>query len=396
MNKLQILKNIKSYILISFIVSLCMLSCVGDRMKGSGWSTPFVEGNNVYIGTIEGELISIDIMSAKENWRASSLDSEFLPKSIYSKPFLFDGKIFIGTPAGKLLGFNMNSGLDEVSLQDIEQRVLLAEEQIGPVIVGNILSFMDNYIAIPSSDGQLSLFQYVQNEMFEPICSFKANDSLWAKPVWDKDNQQLIFGSMDGNLYSINKDCDLNWKFVTSSSIVSSPVLDGDKIIFGTLNRSFYSVDLLNGLLNWNFNDSKGWFWAEPVLDSGIIYASNLDGNIYAIRSNSGQIMWIYKTENPIISSPVIIDDFLIFISKQGELQVIHKDTKRKLGGCNINQKVYSSIESYENKIFIQVSDGSLRAYTIKKNGNPDELWNRPFFTGENDKRNNEDWDPLC
>ena len=373
-----------------------MLSCVGDRMKGSGWSTPFVEGNNVYIGTIEGELISIDIMTAKENWRASSLDSEFLPKSIYSKPFLFDGKIFIGTPAGKLLGFNMNSGLDEVSLQDIEQRVLLAEEQIGPVIVGNILSFMDNYIAIPSSDGQLSLFQYVQNEMFEPICSFKANDSLWAKPVWDKDNQQLIFGSMDGNLYSINKDCDLNWKFVTSSSIVSSPVLDGDKIIFGTLNRSFYSVDLLNGLLNWKFNDSKGWFWAEPVLDSGIIYASNLDGNIYAIRSNSGQIMWIYKTENPIISSPVIIDDFLIFISKQGELQVIHKDTKRKLGSCNINQKVYSSIESYENKIFIQVSDGSLRAYTIKKNGNPDELWNRPFFTGENDKRNNEDWDPLC
>lgn len=373
-----------------------MVSCVGDRMKGSGWATPFVEGNNVYIGTIEGELISIDIMTAKENWRASSLDSEFLPKSIYSKPFLFDGKIFIGTPAGKLLGFNMNSGLDEVSLQDIEQRVLLAEEQIGPVIVGNILSFMDNYIAIPSSDGQLSLFQYEQNEMFEPICSFKANDSLWAKPVWDKDNQQLIFGSMDGNLYSINKNCDLNWKFVTSSSIVSSPVLDGDKIIFGTLNRSFYSVDLLNGLLNWHFNDSKGWFWAEPVLDSGIIYASNLDGNIYAIRSNSGQIMWIYKTENPIISSPVIIDDFLIFISKQGELQVIHKDTKRKLGSCNINQKVYSSIESYENKIFIQVSDGSLRAYTIKKNGNPDELWNRPFFTGENDKRNNEDWDPVC
>ena len=72
MNKLQILKNIKSYILISFIVSLCMFSCVGDRMKGSGWATPFVEGENVYIGTIEGELISIDIMTAKENWRATS------------------------------------------------------------------------------------------------------------------------------------------------------------------------------------------------------------------------------------------------------------------------------------------------------------------------------------
>ena len=156
--------------------------------------------------------------------------------------------------------------------------------------------------------------------------------------------------------------------------IVSSPVLDDGKIIFGTLNRSFYSIDS-NGSLNWIFNDSKGWFWAEPVIDSGVIYASNLDGNIYALRSNSGQIMWAYKTDNPIISSPIIMDDFLIFVSKEGELQVIHKDTKRKLGSCDLNQKVYSSIESYENKIFIQVSDGSLRAYTIKKNGNPDELW---------------------
>ena len=293
MNKLKIIKKIKSYIVISFIVSLCMISCVGDRMKGSGWATPFVNENNVYIGTIEGDLISVDLNTAKENWRASSLDSDFLPKAIYSKPFLFDNKIFVGTPSGKLLGFNIITGLDEVSLQDIEQRVMLSEEQIGPIIVGNILSFKDDYIAIPTSEGQLSLFQYIQNEMFEPICSFQTNAALWAMPIWDKNKQQLIFGSMDGNLYSINTSCDLNWKFETNSSIVSSPVLDDGKIIFGTLNRSFYSIDS-NGSLNWIFKDSKGWFWAEPVIDSGVIYASNLDGNIYALRSNSGQIMWAY------------------------------------------------------------------------------------------------------
>ena len=176
-----------------------MISCVGDRMKGSGWATPFVDGKNVYIGTIEGELISVDLMTSKENWRASSLDSDFLPKAIYSKPFLFDNKIFVGTPSGKLLGFNITTGLDEVSLQDIEQRVMLSEKQIGPVIVGNILLFKDDYIAIPTSEGQLSLFQYIQNEMFEPICSYKTDDSLWSRPIWDKNNQQLIFGSMDGN-----------------------------------------------------------------------------------------------------------------------------------------------------------------------------------------------------
>ena len=80
MNKLKIIKKIKSYIVISFIVSLCMISCVGDRMKGSGWATPFVNENNVYIGTIEGDLISVDLNTAKENWRASSLDSDFYLK----------------------------------------------------------------------------------------------------------------------------------------------------------------------------------------------------------------------------------------------------------------------------------------------------------------------------
>ena len=45
---------------------------------------------------------------------------------------------------------------------------------------------------------------------------------------------------------------------------------------------------------------------------------------------------------------------------------------------------------------YTMTPDGSVRAYKIKKNGNPDELWRKPFFTRENDDRNNEDWDPSC
>ena len=77
-------------------------------------------------------------------------------------------------------------------------------------------------------------------------------------------------------------------------------------------------------------------------------------------------------------------------------LHVINKYSKIKLGNCNIDKKVYSAIEVYKDTVFIQVSDGSLRGYKIKKNGNPDELWQKPFFTRDNDDRNNEDWDPSC
>ena len=385
-------------IFVFIFVSLIAISCTADRFQGSGWSSPFVHNDNVYVATIDGELISINIDNASENWRAVSLDDDdkkFVAKAIYSKPFIFDNKVFIGTSAGKILGFNQQTGLDEVSLQDIEEKVLLSEENFGPMIVGNIVS-KDKKIFIPASNGELLVFEYNELEMFEPICSFNAQKAIWNTPLIDDKNEQIIFGSMDGYLYSVDDKCNLNWKYDTKSSIVGSPILEDGKIYFGTLNRKFYSMNATDGKLLWEFDNSKGWFWASPLISSDIVYAPNLDGGIYALRKNSGQIKWKYETKNPIVSSPVIMDNFLIFVTKNGDLQVIHKDTKRKLGNCNIDKKVYSAIEVHQDSIFIQVSDGSVRAYKIKKNGNPDELWRKPFFTREDDDRNNEDWDPSC
>ena len=391
------MSNIKRIITSAFVI-LSFVACTADRFQGSGWSTPLVDEGNVYVATIDGELISVNIDSGSENWRAVSLDDEdrrFVAKAIYSKPFIYDDKTFIGTSAGKILGFNKQTGLDEVSLQDIEEKVLLSEENYGPMIVGNIVSHED-LIYVPASNGELLIFKYNKLEMFDPVCSYQVEEAIWNTPVYDELNQQIIFGSMDGNMYSINNQCNLNWEFDTKSSIVGSPILENNQIYFGTLNRKFYSINAKNGNLTWEFDDSKGWFWAAPVINTDIVYAPNLDGSIYALNKNTGQIKWKYETKSPIVSTPVVIEDFLIFVTKNGELLVIHKDSKRKLGTCNIDKKIYSSIEVYENKIFIQVSDGSLRGFNIKKNGNPDELWQKPFFTRENYDRNEEDWDPSC
>jgi outer membrane protein assembly factor BamB len=380
-------------------ISIFLISCTGNRFQGSGWASPLVDNDQVFIATIDGELISIDLGSGKEKWRATSLDDEngkYNSKAIYSKPFVFDEKVFIGTPAGRVLGFNKLSGLDEVSLQDIEEKILMSEESFGPIIVGNIIPINKNKIIVPSSNGEISIFSYNESEMFEPTCNFKAKDAIWTTPVIDPNSNQIIFGSMDGNLYSVDEECKLNWQYNTESSIVGTPILDKDEVYFGTLNRTFYSLNISTGELIWKFDNAKGWFWASPIMDSNIIYAPNLDGSIYALRKNNGQIMWTYDAKHPIVSSPVVIDDFLIFVTKNGELQVIHKESKRKLGNCDIDHKIYSAIENYEDMIFIQVSDGSVRGYKIKKNGNPDELWAKPFFTPEDDDRNNEDWDPSC
>ena len=155
------MSNIKRIITSAFVI-LSFVACTADRFQGSGWSTPLVDEGNVYVATIDGELISVNIDSGSENWRAVSLDDEdrrFVAKAIYSKPFIYDDKTFIGTSAGKILGFNKQTGLDEVSLQDIEEKVLLSEENYGPMIVGNIVSHED-LIYVPASNGELLIFKY--------------------------------------------------------------------------------------------------------------------------------------------------------------------------------------------------------------------------------------------
>ena len=106
------------------------------------------------------------------------------------------------------------------------------------------------------------------------------------------------------------------------------------------------------------------------------MYAPSLDGNLYAIDIDSGRLTWKVETDGPIIGSPLIFDDWVIFGSDDGKLRVVSSKTGASQKRCNIGHDLRTRIVKGDDAIYMGVSNRSIIAINIKANGDPDEKWN--------------------
>ena len=86
------------------------------------------------------------------------------------------------------------------------------------------------------------------------------------------------------------------WKFQTGGRVVSSPVVAGDAVYFGSHDGHLYSVDRRDGALRWKFA-TQGPVASSPAVANGLAIASSVDGKIYAVDAASGTMKWTFATE---------------------------------------------------------------------------------------------------
>ena len=73
----------------------------------------------------------------------------------------------------------------------------------------------------------------------------------------------------------------LFWEFPTQGKIDSSPVVCGDRIIFGSSDGRLYLLDLENGKPIWTY-EIGGEVTASPAVADGIVVIGSEDGCVYA------------------------------------------------------------------------------------------------------------------
>jgi outer membrane protein assembly factor BamB len=159
---------------------------------------------------------------------------------------------------------------------------------------------------------------------------FQAGGQIASSPAVVKDT--VYFGSLDNNLYAINRSTGtLKWKFETKSRVASSPAVADGVVYFGSFDGSFYAVDAITGKQNWKF-DASGerrftgkhlhgalpvaesmpdpWdcYLSSPVVWEGAVYFGSGDGNVYALDAKSGALKWKFQTGDVVHASPAIAD----------------------------------------------------------------------------------------
>ena len=230
---------------------------------------------------------------------------------------------------------------------------------------------------------------------------------LLSSPVIeDIDNdghKEIIFGTKNGQLLSIDMEGNLKWTFAaqenvsetelmfldteTSNSINSSPNIedidyDGKKeIVFGTEAGILYVLNSKGGLL-WDYK-SGGAIRGSPVIQkfankqAGIIFGST-DKCLYFLNAK-GQLIWKYPCDSEIESCPAVLlsktplivfganDGILYALNLKGEL-VWKYQTRGKILAQPILAKLTKDSQPV---ILIGSTDGDL--YCLTDTGAP--LW---------------------
>jgi outer membrane protein assembly factor BamB len=164
---------------------------------------------------------------------------------------------------------------------------------------------------------------------------FPTGNRVVSSPVMQ--GNAVYFGSDDGNVYAVDAASGRQlWKYTTKGAVSASPAVEGDTLYVGSFDGHFYALNARTGVLRWKFATGgerrfeakgiHGWqpasqtfldpfdvFLSSPVVAGGSVYFGSGDGNLYALDAASGELKWKFKTGDVVHSSPAYVDGVLYF-----------------------------------------------------------------------------------
>lgn len=124
------------------------------------------------------------------------------------------------------------------------------------------------------------------------------------------------------------------WKFATKGHVRSTPAIVDGRAYFGSYDGFFYAVEAATGKLVWKFEtqgerrfaakglhgstprqqvipDAWDCYLSSPVVVGGRVYFGSGDGHIYALDAEKGELAWKFATQNVVHASPAVVDGVL-------------------------------------------------------------------------------------
>lgn len=125
----------------------------------------------------------------------------------------------------------------------------------------------------------------------------------------------------------IKERLDPSWAIREGGTIHNKPVIDGDVIYFCCCDKKLYAIST-KGKLLWSF-ETKGVNISTPLIIDNLIVFGSYDQNIYALDKSKGKLAWMFPAEDKIYSRPCTDGERIFFGSRDGNLYCIN--TKGKL-----------------------------------------------------------------
>ncbi|PCJ18887.1 MAG: hypothetical protein COB02_09110 [Candidatus Cloacimonadota bacterium] len=181
---------------------------------------------------------------------------------------------------------------------------------------------------------------------------------------------QLIIGSPDSVVYSLDETGSINWQLNTGASVNSSPAISDDGTIYiGSNDQKLYAISSI-GTEKWTFQTNGKISSSAALSKNGDIYISSEDGFLYGINS-LGNELWKYDLKGASSSSPVLYSTSIIFVGSDNSKLSAISTTGTKIWEFVTSSAVKSSPSmDSDSNIYFGSEDGTVYSLDFKGNLN--------------------------
>jgi outer membrane protein assembly factor BamB len=241
----------------------------------------------------------------------------------------------------------------------------------GPDLTGGpALDPQQQVVVVGSEDGNLYAFDAKTGEAL-PWSPFRAGDKIWSTPVI-RDGV-IYFGSHDRYVYAVSlKDGRQLWRFRTGGAVVARPLLFKDMVVIGAFDKKLYGINARDGSLRWQRPvEAQNWFWAGAIAGDQVIFAPSMDGNVYAL-DGEGNLLWKHPMGPPIVSTPVLMRRGLVVAGKNGKVSLLDPSAadlgpNRELSSLFLRAaEVKAPLFAVGDSVFVGSQDGAVRRIEVK------------------------------
>lgn len=206
------------------------------------------------------------------------------------------------------------------------------------------------------------------------LWKFKVGNISSSPVIFDNS---IIFGSDDKSIYSIDLEThEKKWSFESDEIINSNPIIDNKNVIFVTQSNC-YALDATTGKEIWKYESNNSgkekidvydFHSASPIIYKDLIIFINRGGSIYGINKSNGNKEWEYKADGcgDIMANPGIQDNILCFADVNGNCYAMDLDNQKTLWSTNIgSEKVHVSF-AYKDYAYFAGRNKNVVAFDLK------------------------------
>jgi len=183
----------------------------------------------------------------------------------------------------------------------------------------------------------------------------------------------VIFGSGDNHIYALNRqNGEIVWQYDTKDVVRATPVADeqGKTLFCGTLAGELWALEIKTGKVKWKFKSKgskyfpKGEFLFAAVVNKDLVYAGSRDASFYAIDINTGKMRWkVTDAKGAWYTHAVAVDDTVYAASSDGHyIQALESATGREKWKFYAEDLIFSTPVVNGDILYVGSHDGYVYA----------------------------------